>query len=76
MEALRQILDVKNNRLDILLPADFKAETVEVIILPLEVKEKKKSVANLRGKLNLLDSQYIDFQNNIKNSREGWEKSF
>jgi len=75
MKALRQILDVKNHSLNINLPNDFNADKVEVIILPLEEKTKKKGVANLRGKLNLSDAQYNDFQEDVKNSREGWEKN-
>ena len=75
MKALRQILDVKNHSLNINLPNDFNADKVEVIILPLEEKTKKKGVANLRGKLNLSDAQHNDFQEDVKNSREGWEKN-
>jgi len=75
MQALRQILDVKSHSLNIRLPNDFNADKVEVIILPLEEKAKKKGVANLRGKLNLSDAQYNDFQEDVKNSREGWEKN-
>ncbi|MFO7656093.1 MAG: hypothetical protein R6W78_03435 [Bacteroidales bacterium] len=75
MQALRQIVNVKNNSLNIVLPSDFKADKVEVIILPLEEKAEKKGVANLRGKLNLSDTQYKDFQEDVKNSREGWEKN-
>jgi len=75
MQAYRKIIDVKNNSLIINLPNDFNADKVEVIILPLEEKAKKKGVANLRGKLNLSDAQYNDFQEDVKNSREGWEKN-
>ena len=75
MQALRQILDVKSHSLNIRLPNDFNAYKVEVIILPLEEKAKKKGVANLRGKLNLSDAQYNDFQEDVKNSREGREKN-
>lgn len=75
MQALRQILNVKNHSLKIHLPNDFNADKVEVIILPLEENERKKGVANLRGKLNLSETQYNDFQEDVKNSREGWEKN-
>ena len=75
MQAFRQIIDVKNHSLKIHLPNDFNANKVEVIILPLEEKAEKKGVANLRGKLNLSDAQYNDFQDDVKNSREGWEKN-
>lgn len=62
MQALRQILNVKHNSINILLPNDFSADKVEIIILPFEEKVKKKTVAHLRGKLNLSDAQYNDFQ--------------
>ena len=75
MQALRQILEVKSHSLNIRLPNDFNADKVEVIILPLEEKAKKKGVGNLRGKLNLSDAQYNDFQEDVKNSREEWEKN-
>ena len=75
MQALRKIVKVKNHSCNIILPGDFKADKVEVIILPLEDKTKKKGVANLRGKLKLSDTQYTDFQEDVKNSREGWEKN-
>ncbi|WP_188049639.1 hypothetical protein [Flavobacterium sp. GP15] len=34
MEAIRQFVKVKNQKISITLPDDFKAEEVEVIILP------------------------------------------
>lgn len=75
MQAVRQIVDVKNQVLKINLPEDFKASKVEVIVLPLDEKAKAKGVARLRGKLNLSQQQYEDFQEDIKNSRQGWEKN-
>ncbi len=72
MQAVRQIVDVKDNILEILLPDDFKAEKVEVIILRLETQTSKKEVANFRGSLNLTDAQYADFQENVTKSREEW----
>lgn len=73
MQAFRQILDVKSHSLNIVLPIDFKANKVEIIILPLEETVREKSVANLRGKLNLSQEQYNEFQEDVKDSREGWE---
>ncbi|MFW6248972.1 MAG: hypothetical protein ACOC4J_04295 [Bacteroidota bacterium] len=73
MRAIRQIIEVKNQRLNIDLPNNFNAEKVEVIILPFEEKSSKKGNASLRGKLNLTAKQYKDFQEEVRNSREGWE---
>lgn len=36
MDAIRQFIDVKNNSFSVLLPDDFKANRVEVIIFPSE----------------------------------------
>lgn len=41
MEAIRQILSVKNHSVTVILPDDFIADEVEVIILPIENKEYK-----------------------------------
>jgi len=72
MQALRQILDVKGHSLNIILPDDFNAEKVEVIILPIEVKSANgKRIGNLRGRLDLTTDQYKDFQRDVKDSREG-----
>lgn len=76
MQAYRQILDVKSHSLNINLPDDFKASKVEVIILPMDDKQTRtKGIASLRGKLKLSDTQYNDFLQDVKNSREGWEKN-
>ena len=39
MEAIRQTVKVKNNTISIILPENFNAEEVDVIILPAEKKE-------------------------------------
>lgn len=38
MEALRQFVKVKNHTIQIILPDDFDADEVEVIIMPIEKK--------------------------------------
>lgn len=40
MNAIRQYIDVKNNKLNIVLPNDFTAKRVEVIILPSEPNDE------------------------------------
>ncbi len=39
MNAVRQVVKVKNHRVTVDLPADFTAEEVEVIVLPAEMPE-------------------------------------
>lgn len=77
MEAIRQIIKVKNHSVLVSLPTDFKADKVEVIVLPVDENQSLKNhpIANLRGKLNLSEEQYVNFQNYINNSREEWNRS-
>ena len=46
MEALRQIVSVKNHSLSIVLPNDFTAERVEVIVLPIDEPKKQPKQKN------------------------------
>jgi len=69
MEAKRKIVYVRNNSFKIELPKEFKAGKVEVIVLPIEEKSKIKGIARLRGKLNLTQDQYLDFQKDVENAR-------
>ena len=41
MEAIRQIITVKNHSVTVILPDDFKADEVEVIIFPIQSNEYK-----------------------------------
>ena len=76
MQALRQIVDVKNHSLNILLPNYFKADKVEVIVLSIEEQPlKKDNVSSLRGKLNITNEQYNDFQQYINDSRNEWDRN-
>jgi hypothetical protein len=76
MQALRQIVNVKNHSLSIVLPNDFVADRVEIIVLPVEEKPLKKSTApSHRGKLNLTNEQYNDFQQHVNDSRNEWDRN-
>lgn len=76
MEALRQIVDVRNHTLNIVLPNDFIAEKVEVIILSVEEQHlKKNNISSLRGKLKLTNDQYNDFQQYVNDSRNEWDRN-
>lgn len=46
MEALRQIVNVKNHSLSIVLPNDFTAQKVEVIVLPIDEPKKQPKQKN------------------------------
>jgi len=76
MQALRQIVNVKNHSLNIVLPNDFAADKVEVIVLSVDEQPIKKSaISNLRGKLNLTTDQYNDFQKYVNDSRNEWDRN-
>jgi hypothetical protein len=46
MQALRKIVNVKNHSCNIILPGDFKADKVEVIVLPVEEQKEQSSLKN------------------------------
>lgn len=55
MNAIRQIIDVKNHSFNVSLPSDFEADKVEVIIFPAEndvfsVSEQEKKLMTDRLK--------------------------
>jgi hypothetical protein len=60
MNAIRQFVEVKNHSFTIVLPDDFDASTVEVIILP---KQQNKIELSDETK-SLLDSRLNDFLQN------------
>jgi hypothetical protein len=75
MQAIRQIVDVKDHSLHISLPNDFMADRVEIIVIPIEEQPlKRNTVSKLRGKLKLTNEQYNDFQQYINSSREEWDR--
>jgi hypothetical protein len=76
MEAHRQIVDIKNRTLNILLPENFTNGKVEVIILPIEeqAKVKKPNPSDFRGCISKDIAKAM--LNNIEDSRKEWERDF
>lgn len=66
MNAIRQFIEVKNNSISLLLPDDFNASRVEVIILPSEYVENK--ISNKTKKM--LDERLNDYLNNPNDVRD------
>jgi hypothetical protein len=60
MNAIRQFVEVKNHTFTIVLPDDFEASSVEVIILP---KQQNKIELSDETKV-LLDSRFNDYIQN------------
>ena len=74
MQAIRQILDVNNNILSINLPDNFKANKVEVIILPItdKLKKIKKNLSlKFRASISKQTPEKIEFQ--LKELRNEWD---
>lgn len=68
MNAIRQFIDVKNNRFNVVLPKGFNASRVEVIILPSEIEDDipqwHKDIANSRL------SDYLQNPNDVEDFDE------
>ncbi len=75
MKVLRQILSVKDNSLIIVLPADFKADKVEVIVLPIEepkVQPKLKNSERFSGAISKETAEKL--HKHLNEVRSEWEK--
>ncbi len=74
MEAYRQIVDIKNHTLNLLLPDKFKNGKVEVIVLPIEeqAKTKKRKPSDFRGCISKDTATAI--LNSVEESRKEWER--
>jgi hypothetical protein len=74
MQAIRQIVEVTGQILEITLPDNFNEKLVEVIILPVvKIESSGGDASHLRGRLNLTEEQYNEFQANLNESREKLE---
>lgn len=60
MDAIRQFIDVKNNSFNVVLPDNFKASRVEIIILPSEQNDFELSTETKK----MLDSRLEDYLKN------------
>lgn len=75
MEAIRRILTVKNNVLNIILPDNYKDKKVELIIFPVEeeIMKAKIDYDQFYGSLKSgLSIDEIDLQ--LKTIRNEWER--
>jgi len=66
MEAIREIVKVKNRQVIINLPEDFNADEVEVIVLKTienELSEEQKII--LENRLNEPETEYITSQESL-----------
>jgi hypothetical protein len=75
MEAYRQIVDIKNHTLNLLLPDKFKNGKVEVIVLPVDeqARTKKRKPSDFRGCISKDTANAM--LNSVEESRKEWERN-
>ncbi|NBC84510.1 MAG: hypothetical protein GVY19_14175 [Bacteroidetes bacterium] len=75
MKAYRQIVDIKNHTLNILLPDKFNNGKVEVIVLPVDeqARTKKRKPSDFRGCIS--KDTATAMLNSIEDSRKEWERN-
>jgi TolB-like protein len=73
MHALRQIVNVKDNLLHVVLPTDFKADKVEIIILPIEMQYKQKNSERFSGAISKETAEKLS--KHLNEVRSEWEGS-
>ncbi len=75
MQAIREIKEIKNRKIVIDLPERFKAKEVEIIILPLIQKGKKKMkrISELLLKGPVLSKREIEKIKSVKNWFNEWK---
>lgn len=75
MEAIREIVEVKEGKITLQLPKSFTAKRVELIVLPSADGEtpptKKQKISSLRGKLAKRNEIELDRQ--LQQLRDEWE---
>jgi len=76
MEAFRQIVELKDHTLTLILPNKFKNGKVEVIVFPIEEEEetKKRKPSDFRGCIS--KDVAISILDKIEESRTEWERNF
>jgi len=75
MQALRQIVNIKDNSLHIVLPVDFKADKVEIIILPIEEQNRPSKLKNserFRGAISKETAEKL--HKHLNEVRGEWER--
>ena len=75
MQALRQIVNIKDNLLQVILPADFNAEKVEVIVLPIEEKNKSDKLSNSERFSGAISKETAEkLHKHLNEVRNEWER--
>lgn len=76
MQALRQIVNVKNHSLNIVLPSDFTADKVEVIIFPFEDNKIQPKISNSERFAGAISKETTDkLHKHLNEVRNEWEQN-
>jgi hypothetical protein len=76
MQALRQIVNITDNSFHFVLPIDFKADKVEIIVLPVEEPiqpSKMKNSEKFFGAISQETAQKL--HNHLNEVRSEWERN-
>ena len=75
MQALRQIVNITDNFLHVVLPVDFKADRVEVIVLPLEEQTKPSKLKNSERFSGAISKETAEkLHKHLNEVRNEWER--
>jgi hypothetical protein len=75
MQAIRQIVNVKNHSLSIVLPDDFTAERVEVIVLPIDepkILPKQRNSERFAGAISKETAEKL--HKHLNEVRSEWDR--
>jgi len=75
MQALRQIVNVKDNLLHVVLPPDFKADKVEIIVFPVEEQNKPHKLKNSERFSGAISKKTAEkLHNHLNEVHNEWER--
>jgi len=73
MKALRKIVKVQNNSFNIVLPSDFNADKVEVIVLPVKEPNAPAKIRNSERFFGAISKQTADkLHKHLNEVRNEW----
>jgi predicted PP-loop superfamily ATPase len=72
MQALRQIVNVKDNLLHVVLPSNFKADKVEIIVFPVNEHNKLKNSEKFSGAISKETAEKL--HKHLNEARSKWER--
>ena len=72
MQALRQVVNVKDNLLHVVLPTDFKADKVEIIVLPIMEQNRMKNSERFSGAISKETAEKL--HKHLNEVRNEWER--